>query len=38
MPDFVLYHKDIDILKAFITGYLEGDGNETVDARGPEYR
>ena len=37
MPDFVLYHKDIDILKAFITGYREGDDNETVDARRPEY-
>ena len=37
MPDFVLYHKDIEILKAFVAGYLEGDGNDTVDSRGPEY-
>ncbi len=37
MPEFILYHKNIDILKAFISGYLEGDGSETVDARGPVY-
>ncbi len=37
MPDFVLYHRDIDILKAFISGYFEGDGSEIVDSRGPIY-
>jgi NADH-quinone oxidoreductase B subunit len=37
MPDFILYHQDIEILKAFMAGYLEGDGSETVDSRGPEY-
>ena len=37
MPDFILYHSDIEILKAFIAGYLEGDGNNTIDSRGPEY-
>ena len=37
IPDFIVYHKDIEILKAFISGYREGDGNETVDERGPEY-
>jgi len=37
MPDFILYHRDIEILKAFMAGYLEGDGNGTVDSRGPEY-
>jgi len=37
MPDFILYHENTDILKAFIAGYLEGDGNDTVDTRGPEY-
>jgi NADH-quinone oxidoreductase B subunit len=37
MPDFILYHKNVDILKAFISGYLEGDGNETIDLRGPVY-
>ena len=37
MPDFVLYHKDIEVLKSYMAGYLEGDGNGTVDPRGPEY-
>jgi NADH-quinone oxidoreductase B subunit len=37
MPDFILYHENVEILKAFMAGYLEGDGNETVDSRGPEY-
>ena len=37
MPDFILYHDSLDILKAFIAGYLEGGGNETVDGRVPEY-
>jgi NADH-quinone oxidoreductase B subunit len=37
MPDFVLYHKDTGILKAFMRGYLEGDGNVTVDPRGPVF-
>jgi NADH:ubiquinone oxidoreductase subunit B-like Fe-S oxidoreductase len=37
MPDFILYHTDADILRAFIAGYLEGDGSDTIDERGPEY-
>jgi NADH-quinone oxidoreductase B subunit len=37
VPEFILYHNNIEILKAFITGYIEGDGNETTDSRGPVY-
>jgi NADH-quinone oxidoreductase B subunit len=37
IPDFILYHEDIDLLKSFIRGYLRGDGSETVDDRGPVY-
>ena len=37
IPDFVLYHKDPQILRAFIRGYFEGDGNRTVDPRGPVH-
>jgi NADH-quinone oxidoreductase B subunit len=37
IPDFILYHTDIGILKAFLTGYLKGDGNVTVDDRGPVF-
>ncbi|HZW84820.1 MAG TPA: NADH-quinone oxidoreductase subunit NuoB [Nitrososphaerales archaeon] len=37
MPDFILYHKDTAIMKAFLKGYHEGDGNVTVDARGPVF-
>lgn len=37
IPDFVLYHRNLKIAEAFIRGYLDGDGNETRDPRGPEY-
>lgn len=37
MPEFILYHKETALLEAFMRGYLEGDGTETVDPRGPEY-
>jgi NADH-quinone oxidoreductase B subunit len=37
IPDFVLYHKDIAILKAFLRGYFDGDGSEVVDPRGPVH-
>jgi NADH-quinone oxidoreductase subunit B len=37
IPDFILYHKDTDLLRAFIEGYLDGDGNVTRDPRGPVY-
>jgi NADH:ubiquinone oxidoreductase subunit B-like Fe-S oxidoreductase len=37
IPDFLLCHKNIELLKAFIRGYLEGDGRETRDSRGPVY-
>jgi NADH:ubiquinone oxidoreductase subunit B-like Fe-S oxidoreductase len=37
IPDFILYHKNINLLKAFISGYLEGDGAKITDPRGPVY-
>jgi len=37
IPDFVLYHKDLELLKAFLKGYLEGDGCKITDERGPEF-
>jgi NADH-quinone oxidoreductase B subunit len=37
IPDFILYHKDIGLLRAFLRGYLSGDGNMTIDERGPVY-
>lgn len=37
MPEFILYHNNLEILKAFIKGYLGGDGSETIDPRDPEY-
>jgi NADH-quinone oxidoreductase B subunit len=37
IPDFLLYHRNIELLKAFIRGYIEGDGSETRDPRGPVY-
>ncbi len=37
IPDFILYNKNTQLLQSFIRGYLEGDGNETVDSRGPVY-
>ncbi len=36
IPDFILYHKNVDILKSFLAGYVKGDGNCTFNPRGPE--
>ena len=37
IPDFILYHRNDELLKSFLSGYLEGDGNVTVDKRGPVF-
>ena len=37
IPDFILYHKNLDLLGAFLVGYSEGDGAKIDDKRGPEY-
>jgi NADH:ubiquinone oxidoreductase subunit B-like Fe-S oxidoreductase len=37
IPDFVLYHKNANLLRAFLRGYHRGDGNVTVDKRGPIF-
>jgi NADH-quinone oxidoreductase B subunit len=37
IPDFILYHKNISLLKAFLRGYLRRDSNMTIDDRGPVY-
>ncbi len=37
IPDFVLYHQDLDILRSFLHGYQTGDGNVTRDKRGPVF-
>ncbi len=37
MPDFILCHENLDLVRAFIGGYLHGDGTKTVDPRGPIY-
>lgn len=37
IPDFILYHKDMELLVAFLRGYLEGDGCRITDERGPVY-
>ena len=37
VPDFVLFHNDEKLLRAFIQGYLKGDGSVTLDERGPVY-
>ena len=37
IPDFLLFHEDPALLRAFVAGYLEGDGSETADKRGPVY-
>jgi NADH-quinone oxidoreductase B subunit len=37
IPDFILYHKNLELVNAFIRGYLEGDGSETRDPRGQVY-
>ncbi|MDV3278583.1 MAG: NADH-quinone oxidoreductase subunit NuoB [Nitrososphaerales archaeon] len=37
IPDFILYHKNLDLLRAFVRGYLDGDGGEIRDKRGPVY-
>jgi len=37
IPDFILYHKKGSILSSFLKGYHLGDGNVTVDKRGPVF-
>jgi len=37
IPDFILYHKNRSLLKSFLKGYYKGDGNVTVDRRGPVF-
>jgi NADH-quinone oxidoreductase B subunit len=37
IPDFLLYHRDDMLLKAFLKGYHRGDGNVTKDWRGPVF-
>ena len=37
IPDFILYHKNLDFLRSFLRGYFEGDGSNIRDERGPEY-
>jgi len=37
IPDFVLYHRKTEFLKAFLIGYHRGDGNVTIDKRGPIF-
>jgi NADH-quinone oxidoreductase B subunit len=37
IPDFVLYHSKTRLLRAFLNGYLKGDGNITIDRRGPIF-
>jgi NADH-quinone oxidoreductase B subunit len=37
VPDFILYHEDVELLKSFLVGYLQGDGSKIADDRGPEY-
>jgi len=37
IPDFILYHKKGSILSSFLRGYHLGDGNVTVDKRGPVF-
>jgi len=37
IPDFILYHKNGSLLRSFLGGYYKGDGNVTVDKRGPVF-
>ena len=37
IPDFILYHKDPELLTSYLDGYHKGDGNVTVDKRGPVF-
>jgi NADH:ubiquinone oxidoreductase subunit B-like Fe-S oxidoreductase len=37
IPDFILYHNDLTLLRSFLVGYLQGDGADIIDARGPEF-
>lgn len=37
IPDFILYHKDLDLLKSFLLGYVQGDGSTIADKRGPVF-
>ena len=37
IPDFVLHHRNEQVLISFLGGYLKGDGSVTVDKRGPVF-
>jgi NADH-quinone oxidoreductase B subunit len=37
IPEFLLYHKNLELLSAFMRGYFEGDGSKIRDKRGPEH-
>ena len=37
IPDFILYNKEEELLKAFIAGYFDGDGSRITDPRGPVF-
>ncbi len=37
IPDFILYHRKTELLRAFLRGYQKGDGNVTIDKRGPIF-
>ncbi len=37
IPDFILYHKNLDVLRALLRGYLDGDGGKFSDRRGTRY-
>jgi NADH-quinone oxidoreductase B subunit len=37
IPDFILCHKNANLLQSFLSGYLKGDGNATVDSMGPIF-
>ena len=37
IPDIILYHQRTAILTSFLNGYHKGDGNVTIDPRGPVF-
>jgi NADH:ubiquinone oxidoreductase subunit B-like Fe-S oxidoreductase/intein/homing endonuclease len=37
VPDFILFNSDLKLLRSFLVGYLEGDGADITDIRGPEF-
>jgi NADH-quinone oxidoreductase B subunit len=37
IPDFILYHRRTELLRAFLNGYHMGDGSVTIDKRGPIF-